>query len=99
MTIIFVLTKKLKKHSILKTQIQKRGLYGFVFNNCTNVRVENSLISDNSEILFNKNAQIELNENTIKFEGIYVPEFVDILGGSIEMLDETIILILQKQHI
>ena len=55
------------------------------------MNVGNSLISDNHEILFNKNTQIELNENTIKVEGSYVPEFVDIVGGSIEMLDETII--------
>ena len=67
------------------------GIYGFVFNECTNVNVENSLIADNSEILFNKKAQIDLHENTIKIAGNYVPEFVLVQGGSIEMLDESII--------
>ena len=67
------------------------GLYGFVLNKCENVNIENSLISDNSEIIFNKKAQIELNENIIKIAGNYVPEFVIVEGGSIEMLDETVI--------
>tara|TARA_B100002051_G_C16728813_1_gene636938 strand:+ start:688 stop:2307 length:1620 start_codon:yes stop_codon:yes gene_type:complete len=79
------------KNISIKRSETNQGLYGFVFNNCTNVSIANSLISDNREIIFNKNAQIELNENTIKVEGSYVPEFVDIMGGSIEMLDETII--------
>ena len=39
----------------------------------------------------NRFSNIKLNENTIKIEGSYVPEFVEIIGGSIEMLDETII--------
>ncbi len=79
------------KNIHIKNSESNEGLYGFVFNNCTNVNVGNSLIADNREILFNKNAQIALNENIIKINGSYVPEFVDILGGSIEMLDETII--------
>ena len=79
------------KNIHIKNSESNEGLYGFVFNNCTNVNVGNSLIADNREILFNKNAQITLNENIIKINGSYVPEFVDIMGGSIEMLDETII--------
>ena len=67
------------------------GLYGFVLNKCENVNIEKSLISDNSEIIFNKKAQINLNENTIKIAGNYVPEFIIVKGGSIEMLDESII--------
>lgn len=67
------------------------GLYGFVLNKCSNINVGNSLIVDNSEILFNKKAQIDLNENIIKISGNYVPEFVSVKGGSIEMLDEAII--------
>ena len=67
------------------------GLYGFVINKCENVNIEKSLISDNSEIIFYKKAQIELNENTIKIAGKYVPEFIIVEGGSIEMLDESII--------
>ena len=67
------------------------GLYGFVFNKCSNIKIDNSLISDNSEILYNKKAQIDLIENTIKIAGNYVPEFVLVNGGSIEMLDESII--------
>jgi len=67
------------------------GLYGFVLNKCENVNIEKSLISDNSEIIFNKRAQINLNENTIKIAGNYVPEFIIVKGGSIEMLDESII--------
>ena len=85
------LNAKNSKNIHIKNSEAIEGLYGFVFDNCTNVNVGNSLIADNREILFNKNAQIELNENTIKIEGSYVPEFVDIMGGSIEMLDETII--------
>jgi len=85
------LNAKNSKNIHIKNSEANEGLYGFVFNNCTNVNVENSLIADNHEILFNKNAQIELNENTIKIEGSYVPEFVEIIGGSIEMLDERII--------
>lgn len=82
--------RKSKNINIINSEANN-GLYGFVFNNCTNVSVENSLISDNREIIFNKNAQIELNKNTIKVEGSYIPEFIDIKGGFIEMLDETII--------
>ena len=85
------LNAKNSKNIYIKNSEANEGLYGFVFNNCINVNVGNSLIADNREILFNKNAQIELNKNTIKIEGSYVPEFVDIMGGSIEMLDETII--------
>ncbi len=85
------LDAKNSKNIHIKNSEAIEGLYGFVFDNCTNVKVGNSLIADNHEILFNKNAQIELNENTIKIEGRYVPEFVDIMGGEIEMLDETII--------
>ena len=79
------------KNIHIKNSEANEGLYGFVFNNCTNVIIGNSIISDNREILYNKNAQIELNENIIKIDGNYVPEFVQIEGGFIEMLDETII--------
>ena len=79
------------KNIDIKDSEANQGLYGFVFNNCTNVSIANSLISDNSEILFNKNAQISLIENIIKINGYYVPEFVEIMGGSVEILDETII--------
>ena len=85
------LNAKNSKNIHIKNSEANEGLYGFVFNNCTNVNVGKSIIADNREILFNKNAQIELNENTIKIEGSYVPEFVNIMGGAIEMLDETII--------
>jgi hypothetical protein len=87
---ICINAKKSRNIQILNSEVNE-GLYGFVFNKCSNIKIDNSLISDNSEILYNKNAQIDLIENTIKIAGNYVPEFVLVKGGSIEMLDESII--------
>ena len=82
--------KNSRNIQILNSEVNE-GLYGFVFNKCSNIKIDNSLIADNSEILYNKKAQIDLIENTIKIAGNYVPEFVLVNGGSIEMLDESII--------
>jgi len=82
--------KKSRNIQIINSEVNE-GLYGFVFNQCSNIKIDNSLIADNSEILYNKKAQIDLIENTIKIAGNYVPEFVLVNGGSIEMLDESII--------
>ena len=82
--------KNSRNIQILHSEVNE-GLYGFVFNKCSNIKIDNSLIADNSEILYNKKAQIDLIENTIKIAGNYVPEFVLVKGGSIEMLDESII--------
>jgi hypothetical protein len=82
--------KNSRNIQILNSEVNE-GLYGFVFNKCSNIKIDNSLIADNSEILYNKKAQIDLTENTIKIAGNYVPEFVLVNGGSIEMIDESII--------
>ena len=79
------------KNIIFNQSKVNEGIYGFVFNKCENIKIENSIISDNSEILFSQSAQAQLNENIIKIAGHYVPEFVLVSGGSIELLDESII--------
>jgi len=79
------------KNIFINNITARKGLYAFVFNKSFNTLVKKSLISDNSEINYNKASEIELKENIIKISGNYVPEFVNIKGGSIEMLDESII--------
>ena len=79
------------KNIFINNSTTSEGLYAFVFNKSFNTLVKKTMISDNSEIVFNKASEVELKNNIIKISGNHVPEFVNVAGGSIEMLDEKII--------
>ncbi len=69
----------------------KDGLYGLVLDSSEKIIVSNSFIYDNGEIFNQHQSQIFFSNNIIKISGYFVPEFVLIDGGSIEMLDESVI--------
>ncbi|SVA37534.1 uncharacterized protein METZ01_LOCUS90388 [marine metagenome] len=65
--------------------------FAFSFDKCNGVSIKESLIADNGEIMLNNETNVEMIENTLKVKGYFVPEFVFVEGGSIEILDESII--------
>ena len=67
------------------------GLYGCTISNSRNIKISKSMIMDHGEIYFQTNSDVSFNDNIIKVSGYFVPEFVVVDSGSIEMLDESII--------
>ena len=79
------------KNISLEATTLKDGLYGLALDSSEKIIVSNSFIYDNSEVFNLHQSQLFLSNNIIKISGYYVPEFVLIDGGSIEILDESVI--------
>ena len=79
------------KNISLEATTLKDGLYGLAIDSSDKIIVSNSFIYDNGEIFNQHQSQLFFSNNIIKISGYFVPEFVMIDGGSIEMLDETVI--------
>ena len=79
------------RNIIIKNSTINDGIYGTVLNSCENVKISKSLIVDNAELYYKNKSTILFLSNTIKILGYFVPELIFVEGGSIEMLDETII--------
>ena len=79
------------KNILLETTTLKDGLYGLVLDSSDKIIVSNSFIYDNGEIFSQHQSKVFFSNNIIKISGYFVPEFVLIGGGSIEMLDESVI--------
>ncbi len=79
------------KNISIDTTILKNGLYGLAFDSSVNIIVSNSFIYDNAEIFNQNKSQVFFSNNIIKISGYFVPEFVLVSGGSIELLDESVI--------
>ena len=75
----------------INSSVLNDGIYGTVLNDCQNVNISKSLIVDNAELYYQKSSDVHYVANTIKILGFNVPELIFVEGGSIEMLDETII--------
>ena len=78
------------KNISLEGTTLKNGLYGLALDS-SHIIVSNSFIFDNGEIFNQNQSQLFFSNNIIKISGYFVPEFVMIDGGSIEILDETVI--------
>ena len=65
--------------------------FAFVFSECIDISIKKTLIKDNGDIMSNDEHNVEMIENTLKVGGYFVPEFVFVHGGAIEILDESII--------
>ena len=79
------------KNIYFQNSIFRNGLYGCILNNSENIKISKSIIMDHGEIYFQSNSDVWFNENIIKISGYFVPEFIVVDSGSIEMLDESII--------
>lgn len=79
------------KNISLEATTLKDGIYGLAIDSSDKIIVSNSFIFDNGEIFNQHQSQLFFSNNIIKISGYFVPEFVMIDGGSIEMLDETVI--------
>ena len=79
------------KNIYFQNSISRNGLYGCIVNNSENISISKSIIIDHGEIYFQRNSDLRFNDNVIKISGYFVPEFVVVDSGSIEMLDESII--------
>ena len=75
----------------INNSVLNDGIYGTVLKNCQNVSISKSLIMDNAELYYYNNSTLNYVDNKIKILGYHVPELIFVEGGSIEMLDETII--------
>ena len=75
----------------INKSILNNGIYGTVLKDCQNVSISNSIIMDNVELYYHKNSDVNYVDNKIKILGYHIPELIFVEGGSIEMLDETII--------
>ena len=64
--------------------------FAFLFSECSSISIKETLIEDNGEIMLNEERNVEMIENTLKVGGYFVPEFVFVDGGTIEILDESI---------
>ena len=85
------LSSENSKNIHFQNSIFKDGLYGCISKNSQNIKILNSMIMDHGEIYFQNNSEIKFVDNTIKVSGYFIPEFVVVDSGSIEMLDESII--------
>ncbi len=85
------LASKKSKNVYINTTTLKDGLYGLILDLSKEIFVSNSFIYDNAEISYKNKSQVLFSNNIIKISGYYVPEFVFVNGGSIELLDENII--------
>ena len=79
------------KNIYFQNSIFRDGLYGCIFSNSENIKISKSIIMDHGEIYFQTNSNVVFKDNIIKISGYFVPEFVVVDSGSIEMLDESII--------
>ena len=75
----------------INNSVLNNGIYGTVLENCQNVSISESIIADNVELYYHKNSDMNYVDNKIKILGYHIPELIFVEGGSIEMLDETII--------
>jgi hypothetical protein len=75
----------------INNSVLNNGIYGTVLENCQNVSISESIITDNVELYYHKNSDVNYVDNKIKILGYHIPELIFVEGGSIEMLDETII--------
>ena len=73
------------------SSINNNSDFAFVFSKCNSISVKKSLIADNGDIISNEERNVKMIENTLKVSGYFVPEFVFVEGGTIEILDESII--------
>ena len=73
------------------SQIHDNKDFALSFNDCNLVSIRANLIADNGEIMESQNSQVKMIDNTFKVQGYFVPEFIFVEGGSIELLDESII--------
>ena len=85
------LSSENSKNIYFQNSIFRNGLYGCVFSNSENIKISKSIIMDHGEIYFQTNSDVRFNDNIVKISGYFVPEFVAVDSGSIEMLDESII--------
>tara|TARA_B110000495_G_scaffold129767_1_gene112938 strand:- start:20528 stop:22144 length:1617 start_codon:yes stop_codon:yes gene_type:complete len=79
------------RNILINNSVINNGIYGTVFKDCENVKISKSLITDNVELYYHNNSQVNYVSNTIKILGYFVPELIFVEGGSIEMLDEYIL--------
>ena len=79
------------KNIYLNATTLKDGLYGLTLDFSEKIFVSNSFIYDNAEIFYEHKSKVLFSDNIIKISGYYVPEFIFVNGGSIEMLDESVI--------
>ena len=75
----------------INNSVLNHGIYGTVLKDCQNVSISKSLIMDIVELYYHNNSEVNYIANRIKILGYHVPELIFVEGGSIEMLDETII--------
>ncbi len=85
------LSGKNSRNISINKSVLNSGIYGTVLKDCQNVSISNSIIMDNVELYYHKNSDINYVNNKIKILGHHIPELIFVEGGSIEMLDETII--------
>ena len=65
--------------------------YGVSVNNSKNIIISDNTSINNGSLLFNSGSLVVNRNNIIKIKNYFVPEFVFVKGGTIEILDEEVI--------